>query len=267
MNSKHTFAIIAYKISEHLESCIQSLLSQTVKSNIIICTSTPNDSIRAVSKKYNIELNINNNPGKANDWNYAFRSAKTKFVTLAHHDDIYYPKFVETLQQKLSSHPDSLIGFTNYAETFVLKNKKEILRTTTLNLFIKRLMIDFFFATKSSTSSVFLKKGLLSFGDPICCPAVMYNKSNLADFSFTDKLPINLDWEAWWRLANTKGSFVYVKDILLEHKIHQESHTTEAIRGNARKNEDLIMFKKIWPWFIASLISGVYDISYMGNKV
>ena len=42
----HTFAICAYKESPYLEECIKSLKNQTIKSNILIATSTPNDYIR-----------------------------------------------------------------------------------------------------------------------------------------------------------------------------------------------------------------------------
>ena len=50
---KHTFVICAYKESPYLESCIKSLKAQIVKSDIKIATSTPNDYIYNVAKKYN----------------------------------------------------------------------------------------------------------------------------------------------------------------------------------------------------------------------
>ena len=42
------FAIWVYKESPYLEECILSLKNQTVKSNIIMATSTPNEWIRMV---------------------------------------------------------------------------------------------------------------------------------------------------------------------------------------------------------------------------
>ena len=41
----HTFVILAYNISDDLEECIKSVINQSVKSNIVIATSTPNDYI------------------------------------------------------------------------------------------------------------------------------------------------------------------------------------------------------------------------------
>ena len=50
---KHTFVICAYKESAFLEECILSLKKQTVRSNILIATSTPNkyiDDIEAIEE-------------------------------------------------------------------------------------------------------------------------------------------------------------------------------------------------------------------------
>ena len=59
MSAKHTFVICAYKESAYLEECILSLKQQTVKSNIIMITSTPNDYIRTLAEKHEIPLKVN----------------------------------------------------------------------------------------------------------------------------------------------------------------------------------------------------------------
>ena len=65
----HTFVICAYKESPFLEECIQSLLCQTIKSHILISTSTPNSYLDAVSKKYQIPIYVNDIAGGiAEDW-------------------------------------------------------------------------------------------------------------------------------------------------------------------------------------------------------
>ena len=85
----HTFAICAYKESQYLEECIKSLKKQTVKSNIIMATSTPNEHIKNLAEKYNIELFINDGEkGIGPDWNFAVSKTKTDYVTVAHQDDI-----------------------------------------------------------------------------------------------------------------------------------------------------------------------------------
>ena len=56
----HTFVICAYKESPYLEECIQSLMNQRIKSNVIITTSTPNVYIERLAEKYQIPVKINN---------------------------------------------------------------------------------------------------------------------------------------------------------------------------------------------------------------
>ena len=51
IRDKHTFVICAYKESSYLEECIVSLEKQTVKSNILMVTSTPNAFISGMAEK------------------------------------------------------------------------------------------------------------------------------------------------------------------------------------------------------------------------
>ena len=68
---KHTFVICAYKESEFLEECVESLKKQTIKSNIIMVTSTPNEHIKKIAHKYGIKLFVNKGEGGiAQDWNF-----------------------------------------------------------------------------------------------------------------------------------------------------------------------------------------------------
>ena len=86
----HTFVICAYKESKYLEECIESLEKQIVKSNIIMCTSTPNDYIKNMAQKHNIPLYINEGKsGIGQDWNFVVSKTTTDYVTVAHQDDIY----------------------------------------------------------------------------------------------------------------------------------------------------------------------------------
>ena len=59
MMNTHTFVICAYKESRYLEACIKSLKGQTIQSNIIIVTSTPNDFISGMADKYNLPYLVN----------------------------------------------------------------------------------------------------------------------------------------------------------------------------------------------------------------
>ena len=44
----------------------------------------------------------------------------------------------------------------------------------------------------------------------------MYNTDMLSNFRFSGDYTINLDWDAWLRMADMIGTFVYVPQILLQ---------------------------------------------------
>ena len=87
------------------------------------------------------------------------------------------------------------------------------------------------------------------------------------DFQFSGVFSINMDWDAWYRMANRKGRFVYESQSLLKHRIHLDSATTQGLQDNARQDEDLIMFKRFWPVFIAKFLAKIYALSYNSNKI
>lgn len=55
----HMFVVCAYKESPYLESCIKSVLNQSVKTKVAISTGTPNDYIRKIAEKYQLPLWVN----------------------------------------------------------------------------------------------------------------------------------------------------------------------------------------------------------------
>ena len=133
----HTFVICAYKESPYLEESILSLKNQTVKSNIIMATSTPNEWIQSLAEKYEIPLYINTgDSGIAQDWNFAYRQAKTDYVTIAHQDDTYEPDYLKMVMKGLKKAKDPIIAFTDYGE---LRDGQKVRKSTLLT--IKRILL------------------------------------------------------------------------------------------------------------------------------
>lgn len=258
----HTWSICAYGESKYLEEAIKSVMNQTVKTNIIMITSTPNDYIKSMSQKYNIQLYVNEGEsGIANDWNFAYQKAKTKLVTLCHQDDIYSEKYVEQMLKYINKRKRPLIAFSSYGE---LRNGKIIVNSRLLK--IKRILLfplNFFVLQQNR----WIRRRCLSFGNGICCPSVTYVKENLPERIFYEKFKSNVDWQTWERLSKLKGSFVYINQILMYHRIHKESTTTEIIGENLRITEDYQMFCKFWPKWIAKKIAILYQSSEKSNNI
>lgn len=258
----HTFVICAYKESPYLESCIRSIIGQECKSNVVLSTSTPNEYIRNIAIKYNIPLMISEgSTSLANDWNFAIKSAKTELVTLAHQDDIYAPDYSKKIIEAYKNEKSPIILFTDYGE---LRNR-QIVKSNRL-LKIKRLML-FPLRLPLLRNSRFVRRRILSLGSAICCPAVTFVKSRIQDPLFQDNMKSNIDWQAWELLSKNKGGFIYIPQILMLHRIHRESTTSELLEQKARKQEDIFMFKKFWPLPIAKTIERIYQKAEKSNSL
>ncbi|KGR73085.1 glycosyltransferase family 2 protein [Streptococcus phocae subsp. salmonis] len=256
----HTFVICAYGESPYLEECIVSLKNQEYASQLLLYTSTPNDLIKGLATKYQIQLVTKEGGGIGRDWNNALSFVTTPYATIAHQDDIYLPTYSKEIITKFINNKDATIVFSNYAEhrngsvvetNFNLKIKNILLKT--LNLFPK---------------SKFWRQRMLSFGNPISCPAVSYHLAKLKDFRFSEDWRTNLDWYAWYIISNQyQGSFHYIEKILMYHRIHEDSETSNTIRENIRTKEDLAMFKLFWPSWIVPMLGYFYIKSQDSNTV
>lgn len=262
-NDIHTFVILAYKESSYLEKCIKSVVEQNSISKVIIATSTLNTYIQSLANKYNLDLIVNSAPGLGigYDFDFAISCAKTPLVTVAHQDDIYDIEYANEVIARYQKDKLSTIIFTDYYEI-----RDEEKKYKNFNLRIKRLLLT---PLKSNILSkmVFGKRISLRFGCSICCPAVTFVKENIkSNDIFKSHLKCDVDWFAWEKLSRVKGQFSYISKPLMGHRVHEESTTTEIINDNIRTQEDLFMFKKFWPDFIAKGINKFYIKSEKSNK-
>ena len=261
-NDIHTFVVLAYKESKYLEDCIKSVLNQKYKSKVIIATSTPNKYINKIAKKYKLEIIVNDNPnGIGGDFDFAISCGKTTLVTIAHQDDIYEYEYSFEIVKKYEKNKNSMIIFPDYYE---IKNDSN--EYTNINLKIKRILL-FPLRFNILNGRKFWKRRSLSLGCSICCPSVTFvkNKVNLPLFNYNFKCDI--DWHAWETLSKKDGKFSFINKCLMGHRVHEESTTTEIINDNIRTKEDLEMFKRFWPNFIAKFINKFYVRSEKNNNV
>ena len=258
----HTYVLCAYKVSVFLEECVKSLLAQTVKSNILIATSTPNEHITSIAQKYDLPIYINEGEkGIGGDWNFAYSKANTPLITIAHQDDIYEPTYTEEMLDYINKSKNPIIYFSGYGE---LRNGEKVYNNSILR--VKKLMLSPL-KIKAFWTSKFVRRRVLAFGNCICCPSVTYVKEKVGDTPFTNDYLSNIDWQQWELLSKKRGSFVYNKQPLMCHRIHEESTTSEIIGDNKRNLEDFRMFCKFWPKPIAKFIAKVYSKSEKSNQV
>lgn len=256
IETNHTFSICAYKESPYLEECVKSLLRQTVKTHVIICTSTPCRFIENIAKKYELEYYVRDGESDiCDDWNFAISCARTDLVTVAHQDDIYNRTYVENLL-RFSQDDELLLFITDYLP---LKNGQVGKRD--VNSVLRHLLCTPL-NWKRVACSPKLRKMTLAFGCSICCSSVTYNKKNTSEPIFTSKYKVCIDWDTFLKFAQRPGHFVYVDKPLVQFRIHSGATTKVLMENNKREKEDYAMFLKFWPKPIARLLMVLYKKAY-----
>lgn len=226
-----------------------------------MATSTPNTHITRLASRYGAALHVNPQAGGiGSDWNFAMQAAGSRWVTLAHQDDIYLPAFADRTLHALSRHPDAVLAFSGYRE---IENDR--IRPMSLLLRVKQVLLELGFLGASHVSARFLKTNALRFGCSIPCPAVTINTSS--GLRFRTDLKVDLDWAAWLELARAPGAFVYVRERLMLHRVHPDSETSAAIDAGHRLAEDEALLRTLWPAPIARAIVASYRFAYQSNRV
>lgn len=259
---QHTFVICAYGQSPFLEACIQSCINQTSvkakQSKVILYTSTPNEEMKTLCQKYDIEMFSKIGGGIGIDWNNALSFVTTKYATIAHQDDIYLPDYGTEILSAFEKSEDMNLVFTDYCEN----DANNQLRPRNLNLKIKTIGLKLMSLFQIKT----YQRRVYALGNFICCPAVSYNLERLVDFQFDENLKMVLDWDAWERIMKYPGKIKFVSQELMYHRIHEDSETTANTVDQNRENEELMMFRRYWPKSIAHLLMRFYVMNQKGNE-
>ena len=261
--NKHTFVVLAYKESQYLEECIKSVTNQTVKTNIVIGTSTPNSYIDKLAKKYKLKVIVNKNHRNiGGDYDFALHCVNSELVTISHQDDFYEPNYAEEILKQYKKNPKASIIIPSYYE---IRDDKKIY--TNRNFRIKEIML-FPLRFKSINGFKFIKRLSIRFGDPIGCPAVTYVQDKMPEsvFECVD-LVCSVDWFAYEKLSRLPGAFQYFHKKIMGHRLHAESTTSKTIGENKRTKEDLYMFKKFWPLWFCKFLNLFYKNAEKDNEV
>ena len=258
----HLFVICAYQENPFLEECVSSVVKQTVKSKILISTSTPNQYIKGIADKYHIPVIVNTGIGDASDnLNFAYANGKADVITLCHQDDYYAPEYLEYVSEAIRKADSPIILFTDYSED----RKGEIAASNTL-LKVKRTML-FPFKSRLLRKSIFIRKLVLGLGNPICCPSVTFNKQRVKELGFCREWYAVADWQIWLRLAKMKGEFIYIAKPLMCHRIHENSGTSLTIESNLRTQQEFGLLCSIWPKWLARIIADFYAKGQKSNTI
>jgi hypothetical protein len=254
----HAFVVLGHGQSPFLAGALKSLRAQTVESRILITTSTPNDHIARAAQDFGVPLMRNPaRDGIGADWNFALGATDARFVTLAHQDDVYAPQFLERSLTALAD-TGACLAFTDYEEI----DDDGAPRTSKISL-AKHAIAATILGRASIVSGLRLR-AFLSFGNPLPCSSVTYDRASLPGFQFSTCLKSNLDWDAWWRLMAAGQRFARVAERLVGRRHNALTETAALTRAGVRAAEDALMFRRAWPRPIADAFLVAYRAGYQG---
>lgn len=267
-NKKHTFAICAYGESPYLEECIRSLKGQTVKTEVICCTSTPCEYIEKLAGKYGVPLHVREGKsGIREDWLFAYRQAEGELVTIAHQDDRYGKNYAKCLLEQFKKYPDMTVFMSDYV---TLKGSGEpenedavSFRPERFNaVWLVKKLLRLPLRCKLLANRGFIKRSALLFGNSVCCPSCTYNKAAIGDGMFTSDYEFALDWDNLYELAKRPGRFVCMEKPLIAYRIHPGATTKACIEDNRRLKDETAMFEKMWPRPLVKILMFFYKKAY-----
>ncbi|MBR2833488.1 MAG: glycosyltransferase family 2 protein [Bacilli bacterium] len=258
---KHTFVVLAYKESEYLEECLKSVTNQSVKTNVVIATTTPNKHIEKLANKFGLEIKKGKHTTIGGDFDFARNCVDSDLVTIAHQDDVYDETYAEEMINYYKKYQDAIILFPDYYE---VRNGKKTYSNS--NLKIKRILLTSLRINRFSGIRHF-KRNAIRFGNAISCPAVTYVQKNCPKKIFNTHMKCDIDWDAWEKLSKLKGKFIFINKKLMGHRIDDTTTTTDIINQGIRTKEDLEVLKNFWPTGIAKLINKLYKKSEKNNII
>lgn len=240
----HTFVILAYNISDDLEECIKSVINQSVKSNIVIATSTPNDYIFDLASEYSLGVMVNKEKSnKGRDYNFAIKSFDTELVTIAHQDDLYDRNYTKEIINCYKNNKDATIIFTDNYEIHGDKKIKKSKKLFWKRYFLLPLSFKLFQKIK------FFKLRSLRREKFICTSSITFVKKNISEDIFPINLKYDNDWQGLIDLARKNTKFVYLRKGLVGYRVEEKKINKKRIM------EDEKILQSMYPnWYYNKIV-------------
>jgi hypothetical protein len=253
----HAFVVMAHGDSPFLPACLASLAVQSVRSRILISTSTPSEFISRCGAAAHAPVVVKpDQAGIAADWNFALRATDVATVTLAHQDDVYLPAFAARSLDLLAADEAAALAFTGYDEI----DDHGAVRRSRISL-VKHALEGAILGSTADPSAARLK-AFLSFGNPLPCSSVTFRMERLAGFAFSDAFRSNLDWDAWLRLLEGGARFTRTPERLVRRRHNPLTATAALTKAGVRRAEDEVLLRRLWPRPLADLIAFAYRAGY-----
>lgn len=262
----HTFAVCAYKDSPYLEECLRSVTSQTVKSEVICCTSTPSSYIRELTARYQVPLYVRDGASNIReDWMFAYGKAQGRFC----HDRPSGRPIPQRLCRKAfkawKKYPDLLLFASDYLTIRMTEKEgemKAIPEPFNMVWLVKKILrLPQRFHFLADRTWIKPEQCLVWQFASAVRPARTI-KNRLGTICSHSEYDFALDWDNLYELAGKKGRFICSEKPLIAYRVHAAATTKACIEDNRRPADEMAMFRKMWPDWMVKILMHFYRKAY-----
>jgi GT2 family glycosyltransferase len=230
-----TFAIPCRNGAAFLPDLLESLAAQTVGGfDVLLVDDASTDGSAEVARRRlgdRVRIVRNAEPlGLIPNFNRCAELVETELFCIAHADDVYAPRYLETMTAALDRRPDAALAHCVARSLDDAGNVWDAPAERFKRRFWRRLP-----AADASTQF-----RLLLAGNHVVCPSALFRtRAFRAAGGFSAGLRYAADWELWLRMSLAGAVFAAVGEPLFAYRRHDASATSEAARTLVRYREEL----------------------------
>ena len=235
MSSAVTVAVPLFNGARHIAACLESLLRQTRPAARVFCIddASADDSV-AIASRYVEVLHNEQNVGLAANWNRCVAEVTTPLFVIAHQDDVYEARHIETLSALLEARPNAFIAHCR--ATYIDTNGDAI------DAPASRYKDSFWPDDEPYEREPRREIEMLLRGNYIICPATMYRTEAARELGlFDESLQFVPDWEYWFRGLERGRTIAGTHERWMRYRMHAESATRIHEHTMRRFEEELAL--------------------------
>ncbi|HEY0142006.1 MAG TPA: glycosyltransferase [Thermoanaerobaculia bacterium] len=231
-----TIAVPTFNGARFLSETLASLRSQTLPpADLVVLDDASSDDSAAVAASMP-EVRVIRSAerrGLAANWNAALALCETPYLVLAHQDDVYEPRFAETLVAALEAHPRAAAAHCK-ASTIDEHGRPF---THPAGLYKERFWPrDAAIVEREPAAEL----AILRQGNYVIAPSAILRMSIVRQLGpFDTRYAFVTDWEYWLRASLAGHTLVGVVERLVRFRRHEATATRDSERSLRRYEEEL----------------------------